>query len=684
MNFSLPMISLRSGFPLAVLVCGIAWSCCAAKGAEGAVFHVAPNGNDSWSGRDSAPNSAQTDGPFLTISRAVEVARAVKTRPVSLVVQKGTYFLKTPVVLRPEDSGLIISGEARISGGIRITGWARTNFNDRVVLAAPAPERVFHQLWVNGRRATRARHPDKGYFAVASVPDSTSGWQEGQSRFGFKEGEFGDWKEIDPAAKVVVMNRWVESHLPIDFIDPEKRLVGFKKRSVWQLGVDDPFYVEGVREVLDAPGEWFLDSRQRVVYYVPLEGEKADELEAIAPVLEEVLRVEGEPAKSRFVENVSIKGLTFSHTEYVYPAPAEKKEGAKLEPGGAVQAAYTVPAGVRVIGARNLVFERCRFENLGTYGLELGPGSRSNKVDRCVFADLGGGGIKIGSPALPGGPNLTGDNEVVDCEIRDGGKVFHSAVGIWIGQSPNNRIVHNAIYNFYYTGISIGWTWGYGRAMATNNLVAFNHVHHIGRKTDGDGPILSDMGGIYTLGMQPGTRIINNLWHDIHGLRYGGWGIYFDEGSSSVLAASNIVFRTTHGGFHQHYGATNTVMNNVFAFARDHQLQRTRPETHVSFHFKTNIVLIDRGVFLGSNWEGGRLESDHNLFFDTRPGGETNKTFSSRTLAGWRKLGHDKSSVFADPQFANTEGDDFGLQTGSPAFGLGFQAIVMSGAGPRR
>src|SRR5256714_15485853 len=196
--------------------------------------------------------------------------------------------------------------------------------------------------------------------------------------------------------------------------------------------------------------------------------------------------------------------------------------------------------------------------------------------------------------------------------------MFHRAIGIGIGQSPGNHLSHILIHDFYYTGIAIGWTWVYGPACASNNLVAFNHVHHIGVRSDGDGPILSDMGGIYTLGKQPGTRIINNLWHDIAGLRYGGWGIYFDEGSSGIIAESNVVYRTTHGGFHQHYGETNSVWNNVFAFGRDQQLQRTRVEPHLSFSFETNIIYFDSGDLLAGDWSLDSYQMDRNLYFDTR------------------------------------------------------------------
>ena len=194
------------------------------------------------------------------------------------------------------------------------------------------------------------------------------------------------------------------------------------------------------------------------------------------------------------------------------------------------------------------------------------------------------------------------------------------------GSRPATASLHNLIHDFYYTGISIGWTWGYGPALATNNTVELNHVHHIGVKSDGDGPILSDMGGIYTLGKQPGTTIRNNLWHDIAGIRYGGWGIYFDEGSSGILAESNVVYRTTHGGFHQHYGETNIVRNNIFAFARDHQIQRTRPEPHRSFSFVTNIVYFDSGILLTGDWSGDQLSDGLERLFRRPPGRQAGST----------------------------------------------------------
>jgi parallel beta-helix repeat protein len=409
-----------------------------------------------------------------------------------------------------------------------------------------------------------------------------------------------------------------------------------------------------------------------------LPGETLSNFTAIAPTLAECLRIEGHPEATNFVEHIQFRGLTFSHNEWFFPTnfgSAERHISSTPDPQiyGFAQAAFGVPGAVRAEGARHCSFENCNFKNVGSYGLQLGRGCQSNLVSHCEFSDLGAGGIKLGETKIrTNAVEQMHHNEVLDCDIHDGGKLFHSGEGIWIGQSFGNRLTHNSIHDFFYTGISIGWTWGYGPSLASNNIVEFNHVHHIGKKSDGDGPILSDMGGIYTLGNEPGTIIRNNLWHDIAALRYGGWGIYFDEGSSGILAENNIVFRTTHGGFHQHYGKENIVRNNVFAFGRDAQLQRTRAEDHVSFTFERNIVYFDSGKLFEGDWSNGKFIRDYNVYFDTRTNAPDDFLSPAR-LEKWRKDGHDVHSIIADPRFAKTNLADFKLESDSPALRLGFK-----------
>jgi hypothetical protein len=662
---------------------------------EPMTFFVATNGNDSWSG-SSPTKGGKADGPFATLPRALSAARASAQHATTIYIRSGVHFLTEPLTITPADSGITLAAyrieKPVISGGRRITGWKEVALGRKNLWSAETPETrngrwLFRELWINGRRAVRARHPNRGYLSVVDLPDKASDWTQGHTRFRYREGDLIHSSSLTQA-EVVVMTRWVESRLPVTSLDEAQHIVSFGKRSVFELAPGDSYYVEGYLEALDTPGEWCLDSNTGKIYYQPRAGERLSEMDAIAPVLSQVLRIEGHPEQTRFVERASFKGLTFSHCEWYFPVPPRAEAASsspKLEVGGFSQAAMGVSAAVWGEGLRNCVFEGCSFSNLGNYALELGRGCQSNRVVRCEFSTLGAGGIKVGEGAIRDkAEELARANEISDCHIHDGGLMFHSAIGVWIGQSPDNQLTHNLIQDFYYSGISIGWTWGYGSALASNNLVAFNHVHHIGVKSDGDGPILSDMAGIYTLGKQPGTRIINNIWHDIAAARYGGWGIYFDEGSSGILAQSNVVYCTTHGGFHQHYGETNQVWNNIFAFARDQQLQRSRVEPHQSFTFETNIVYFDKGSLLGSEWADDHFQMDWNVFFDARLGTTPDKlNFGKATIEEWRHRGHDRNSVLADPLFIDPGHHNFRLRPNSPAFKLGFQTIDVSQVGIR-
>lgn len=666
------------------------------SGGDAFFLYVAPNGSDSWSGKMPTPNQFKTDGPLATLRRALESIRELKhqqggilKQPVTVLVRGGTYFLAEPLVFTPEDSGTVnhpisfaaYPGEKPvISGGRLLTGWEQRVADGRKLWVAEVPEAsrgkwFFRHLWINGHRCIRARSPNKGYFKVAEVPDATpeTKWDEGQNCFEFFNEDLKAWSTVD-AGEIVVMNRWVDSRLPVTSVKEEEHVVCSSKRSVFRLDPGDLYYVEHVYELLDSPGEWFLDRKTAMLYYIPLNGEEPSNTEAVAPVLSKLVKLEGMPEEGMFVENLFFKGLTFAHAEWYYPEDSDSK---KPGVGGFSQAAIGVPGSVYGEGVRNCLFEDCTFAHLGNYALELTRGCQNNRIAGCKFFDLGAGGVKIGETLIRETENeQTYGNEIVDCHIHGGGRFFHSAVAIFIGQSYNNRIIHNHIHDFYYTGVSIGWTWGYGRSLTKENLVESNHIHHIGVLSDGEGPILSDMGGVYTLGIQPGTAIRLNLIHDIAGLRYGGWGIYFDEGSTNITAEGNIVYCTTHGGFHQHYGRENIIRNNIFAFGQEAQIQRTRSEQHSSFTFEHNIVYWRGGSLLAGNIEDLGFIFDHNLYW-REGGGEIR--FGNLSWEEWRKLGMDRNSLIADPLFNAPDEYDFRLKPDSPAFKLGFVVYLKAG-----
>ena len=149
---------------------------------------------------------------------------------------------------------------------------------------------------------------------------------------------------------------------------------------------------------------------------------------------------------------------------------------------------------------------------------------------------------------------------------------------------------------------------------------------------------------------------------------------------SQVVVEDNLVYRTTHGGFHQHYGKENVVRNNVFALGRDAQLQRTRAEGHRSFTFERNLVYYREGKLLHGKWDDDQVALDHNVYW--RAGGDAVR-FGDLTWEQWRARGRDQNSVLADPLFVDPEKGDFRLRPGSPAAGVGFKPPDWTDVGPR-
>ena len=621
-------------------------------------------------------------GAVSTLAAARDAAR--RARPseshetITVTIADGVYPLSEAVVFEPQDSFVTYSAApgARpvFDGGKRITGF--TPDAKGVWLAHIDPAWRFEGLWVNGRRATRARTPNEGYFqaagqparALPGVPLSGSpettmlqiAPQDAASLRGLTDEELKD-------VNVCVNFTWDMERYHLAGVRPEDGTLQFTggKRAFFSLAAFQTLSLENYRAALDSPGEWFL-ARDGTLSYIPLPGEDMTRAEVWAPVAMQWLIFKGDEAAGKYVKEVKFNGLVFRYQNYELPS------------GGAHfgQAESALGAAIEADGATVLDFLNCEFEHTMTNAVWFRRGCHAILVSHCYLHDLGAGGVKIGDVAISqAGPGHTKFVSVDDSIIHSGGRYFTGAIGVIIFHASNCEIRHCDIADFYYSAISIGWTWGYRATSGGRNRVEDCNLHHLGWA------VLSDMAGVYTLGPQPGTVIRGCNVHDIGCASYGGWGMYNDEGSTGVLWENNLVHHTQDAGYHMHYGRGNIVRNNIIAFCAEEHVRRSKPEDYFAFAFERNIVLLGEGKLFAQenkNWDDGRVYLANNVYW--KPGGAI-ADFAGKSWADWQFMGRDTNSVVSDPLFAAPDKGDWTLLPKSPALELGFIPFDWKKAG---
>jgi parallel beta-helix repeat protein len=639
-----------------------------------ATLHVA---SDAKTGGDGTPKS-----PYSTVAAAVTAGTGIRslkpTENITVVLGNGRHELRETLRLGPAQSGFRFEAKspvkAILSGGVRLTGWqpdpARSGLWKVALPEVKSGNWYFYQLFVNGERVQRARTPNTGFF-------QTAGKLGGKSPISlpFKAGDIKpEWAAL-PDARLIMLMKWTDLQLPIRSVDVSANvaLLPGGPRDYWMDEPDARYWVENVPDALDLPGEWYLDRTSGLLSFLAPAGVDPNRAEVVAPRLRELVVLEGDVSKGLAVSDVTFAGLSFSDSDYDMPA-----EG-MISP----QSAVPVRGAVRATHAVNCRLEDCTLRNLAGYALDLGRGAQGWRVVGNTLSDIGGGGIRLGEPGdrTPSAFDACHSHVVTDNEIVRLGRVFSPGCGVIIFQSGTNRIAHNHIADLYYTGISIGWNWGYESTPCRENVIEFNLVEKVGQGR------LSDMGGFYTLGPQPGTVIRNNVFRDVQSYRYGGWALYTDEGSTGIVVENNVAYRCKDAGFHQHYGRDNVIRNNLLAWNENHSVMRTRAEEHRSFWFTNNVIITRSGTLLGSNWGGttNQFWSDANVWFDARIGSDAAKyQFAGKPWAAWQARGLDPHSVIADPLLVDEKRPELGLRKKSPAFKLGYRQIDLSTLGPRK
>ncbi len=686
-------------------------------------YYLSPEGSDAAAGT--------SDAPLATIAGARDRIRADKDAGISaqwtVYIRPGIYPITEPIVFEPRDSGaegapIRYVGETGpdsrypfpvISGGIEITGWS--DAGDGVWSAdLPVVEGeplYFEQLFVGDRRAERAREPNSGYLNVVSGHDDNPVDRQNKiypkntlQSVTLEEGALDFMKETPPEelrfAQVIIHHHWDTSHRIILGADAETSTLSLKGQpqpyhNKWQS--DSLAEIVNVRGAFDAPGEWFYDGAHGKVFYRPLPGETIEYVRFYAPRagLIRALTLAGNSVKAEgkdvpeteWVENLSFENLGFSFFDT--PRRESVMRDAELDPSvagpldrpgpsqfNAAQAANYLDCAIGGSLARRVSFTDCRISHIGEYAVRL-QNVRRCRIERCELYDLGGGGITISGTGGAGedSPGLSNYNVIRNNLIRRGGRFHAEGVGVLLGNNTHdNDVMHNEIEDFFYSGVSVGWTWGYQGGSALRNRIEFNSIHKIGQGA------LADMGGVYTLGTLHGTRVCNNVIYDVKSNSYGGWGLYTDEGSEGVLMENNLVYNTTDGSFHQHYGRGNMIRNNIFVDSTPYQVVASRVEPHRSFTFENNIVVWAEGRAFGHKFEEvEKVVRGNTWFCTTGPamfGDEGDKTYEQM-----KEFGFDEGGVCADPLFVDPENRDYRLRPESPALRTGFVPFDYSKAG---
>ncbi len=538
-------------------------------------IYVSPNGDDA--------NSGAKENPLKSLAHASEKALQIlqdsALSEIRVWMADGVYFLSEPLVLpsfiaASPDASVFFKAEKDahpvVSGGMEISDWKKNNqgFWEATLDNTFIPLNQIRELFINDKRAVRARFPNKNYLRVKKVGEDR------RTNFMFNEGDFPIPQNLDEV-ELVLLHDWSISRIGIKEINTNKsRLtavdsIGAKFPAFFNLDHWEPnprYFLENAPEFIDEDYEWVYYKAQKKILLKLPESENPENYKIVIPVSEGLLSLEGK--ENLPVKNIHFEGISFRHSLWEIPEKGYcGVQACHFDPRPEINGWNVVPAAINARWTENCSFDNCRVENIGGSGIWLGTGCKNCSIVNSEFVDISGNGIMIGEgqdrevndekwwKKAPGQVAL--GNVIENCRISDCGKQFYGSVGIWCGLVAETNIRKNQIFDLPYSGISIGWMWSPVPTPCRQNTIDGNHIHHIMQ-------ILSDGGGIYSLGLQPGSKLINNCIHDveINAGRAESNGMFLDEGTTDVVVANNLIYNIAKSPLRFHRATTNLVTNN--------------------------------------------------------------------------------------------------------------------------
>jgi len=589
--------------------------------------------------RGSATRSGTNDGLARAVAEVARARAAGDSSPRTIRLPAGTHRLTRAIELteRVVGEGLTIrgsdDGKTVISGAVVLQPSGHRDGKWRYTIPGELTQATdVRFLVIDGRLRSAARHPNVGYLRIAAAS------ADRRSGFEFAPEDIPAALDLDQGrCDLVFLHDWSSSRLPVRTIDHRASQL----TTLGPIGCAAPHYaidhfeknpryfLEGHPALADVPGEWFVDQAAGEIVLLDdnrRPGKKSADGQGPPPVVElpvseSLFVVTGD--EGRPVQNLALQGLVFSGSRFPMPAGGLAGAQATMHEPRDADGAVTVggrpmlSAAVVIEQARDCRITDCRFVGLGNTALWLGTQTRDCLVNGCRFDDVGGNAINVGennSRQINGKPwyevaagQVPTDNRIIECQIRHCGVILPGSVAIWAAFNRRLEIADNSIEDCPYTGISLGWMWNDRPTPAGENHVHDNQIRHVMQ-------VLSDGGGIYTLGRQPGTRLEKNVITNVplNAGRAESNGMFLDEGTSGLTIRDNEFRRIARSPLRFHKAGENTVVGNRWELETE-QTPAIRfnntPEQNITVRPNQVLDRQPRIYLIGNS-----------LTWDTRPG----------------------------------------------------------------
>lgn len=521
-------------------------------------YYVATNGK-------STNDGLTPDTPLATLAQAltkVKTVNADMNGDIIIHVAPGVYRSNVTINVDPTMSGkngykVIIQGDDPdnrpvFSGGEPLTGkWTKVSGKNYWV--ATTTTRETRALYVGGYQAVLARSSEiySGSYITPSSPQNDYHIADGLKISRSSYPNFPTGLEGETRMHMVYNLAWANQRFPIDSITYDSSyayvnatypyynaFLGSGHTTTVMPTEGRDFYLENAMALLDQPGEFYFDKANRKMYYYPYSNEDMTTIESYCAVTDGLLTIQGTSVTNP-VQNFEFRDVSFRYgawddaTTYgaAYNQADELRRGTET---GFSQ--NLMPAQILVNYADELVFDGCEFACLGSSAMYLVEGVTNSKVVNCDFHDISGGGVSVSNylhNSNYGGGIRCKNIEIGNNIFRRVAQEFMNLPAIAVYYVDSANVHHNDIRHLPYTGISIGWGWGYYEPTDTgNHTVSYNKITEVCQ-------VLDDGAQIYTLGDQENMHLNDNYLIDPGNYRRGG--VYFDEGTGYISMADNVV-----------------------------------------------------------------------------------------------------------------------------------------------